>query len=208
MLTLLVIVALGQTEVATPPPLDAPVQAQQPLTPPPPPPVTLAPETETEVEPPKLNTMGRKAGFFDAPRVGPGVLVGRIGMGLVGAAVGGGIGLGIGGLGFLISSLSGTATAFIISLPFAAIALGLGTALGAALFGADYGKNLADAVVVGFLCSLVSVTLIALSVYVVPGLFFGALIVGLVFPAVATPLLVQVFKKGDAPQPTVALARF
>jgi hypothetical protein len=77
------------------------------------------------------------------------------------------------------------------------------------MFGEDYGRDLADAIGVALVCALVSVAAVLVMVFIGPSaLTIGlAAVAGLVFPAVATPLLVQAFKD-DAPEPTIALASF
>jgi hypothetical protein len=109
----------------------------------------------------------------------------------------------IGGLGNSIAPV-------IVTAPFAIASLGIGTALGAALFGDDYGRDLADAIGVALVCALVSITVAILVVFAFPTTIGVAIAVsaGLLFPAVATPLLVQAFKKDAAPEPSLALASF
>ena len=202
MLTLVLFLAVAQSDVP-PAASTAPVPADAPLTAPPAPPL---PPPEF-----KPNTMGRKANFFSAPQVGPGALVGRVGMSVVGTAVGGGLGALFLLLGEAISILGGgSAAPLIIAAPFAIAALGLGAALGAALFGADYGKDLGDAVAVGLVFALVSVTAVLITLFVMPSLLLPVALGALALTAVATPLMVQVLKppRDDAPQPTLALAQF
>lgn len=137
-------------------------------------------------------------------------MVGRVGMSLLfGSLLGGGIATGFLGIGGLFTALSSSAGPIIVAAPFAIASLGVGTALGAAMFGADYGRDLADAIGVALVCALVSVAAVLVMVFIAPSpLTIGlAAVLGLVFPAVATPLLVQAFKD-DAPEPTIALASF
>lgn len=58
-------------------------------------------------------------------------------------------------------------------------------------------------------CSVLSVAAVVILIYLAPATLglWAAVISGLVFPAVATPLVVQAIKTGDA-QPAIALLRF
>lgn len=199
MLPLLMAVALAQAPLI------------EDLTPPPPPPAMDAVEPAPPGPVPAAAGLGRKPGFFSAPKVSTGTLLGRVGMGvLLGSLVGGGLGTVFVGIGGLFAGLSGSYAGLIIAAPLALIALAVGTALGAALFGKDYGRDLADAVSVALVCALVSVTAALIFVFAIPSAVGSIVAVGagLLFPAIATPLLVQAFKKEDAPQPTIALATF
>ncbi|MDP1830041.1 MAG: hypothetical protein Q8L48_42655 [Archangium sp.] len=208
MFALVVAIALAQAPVEpAPQAADAPVvQPAAELSPPPPPPPAAAP-----VPPEALpNELGRKPGFFSAPRVEGDTMAGRVGMGLLfGSLLGGAVATGFLGIGGLFTALSGSAGPIIVTAPFAIASLGVGTALGAAMFGKDYGRDLADAIGVALICALVSVAAVLVMVFIGPSaLTIGlAAAVGLVFPAVATPLLVQAFKN-DAPEPGVAVATF
>lgn len=207
MLSLLVALSLSQAPVETAPrAADAPVEQAAPaLTPPPAPPQAAV---ESEAPP---NRLGRKAGFFSAPRVSGGTLVGRVGMGLLlGSIVGGTLATGFLAIGGVVGGLGGSIVPVIVTAPFAIASLGVGTALGTAMFGDDYGRDMGDAIGVALVCALISITAAVLVIFAFPTTIGVAIAVsaGLVFPAVATPLFVQVFKKEDAPQPTVALASF
>lgn len=203
MWTLAVALVLAQAEPVVPPAADAPVEQPAANLTPPPPPAQPAPEL-------KPNTLGRKASFFGQPQVGPGVLVGRVGMSLLTSAAGGVVGAGFLALGGFFSLVgAGGLAPLIIGGVLATAVLGLGAALGAAMFGSDYGADLGDAVAVALVLSLISVTgvIVALLVSLTP-VVITAIAVGVLLPAVGTPLFVQAFKKGDAPEPTVALATF
>ena len=127
---------------------------------------------------------------------------------LLGSLVGGALSGGLIIVGGTLAA-SGLAAPIIIATPLAAVVLGMATALGAAMFGEDFGRDFLDAMLVALACSVISVAVVVTLFYLAPatlGLMVGT-IAALIFPAVATPLFVQAFKSGD-PQPTIALARF
>jgi hypothetical protein len=158
---------------------------------------------------PQANVPGRRASLFSSPRVSAGTLVGRTAMGLaLGSLVGGVLAGGLILVGATLTA-NGSAVPMALITPPAIILLGVGTALGAAMFGGDYGRDLLDALIVAVSCAALSVGTIVALFFLAPA-SLGLMVAvgaGLVFPALATPLLVQVFKPGD-PQPTLALARF
>lgn len=178
----------------------------QPLSPP--------PVVAVEAAPPevKLNTMGRKAGFFSAPRVGTGALIGRVALTVVGAAVGGLLGSVPFSLGSLFSAISGSPVFLTVGTLIAWPLLSLGVALGAAVFGDDYGKDLADSMIVGLGTSAASLLLVILAGTVFANVFVlpVVLLASAALLPLGTPLIVQALKKprDDGPSATVTLARF
>lgn len=186
MLALLAAIALTQVEPLA---SDAPVMEVAP------PPMLTAPRS-----------VGRKARFFTSPRVSGEVLLGRTGMAMLLGAIGGGVGIGFIGLGHALVGLSGSVAPLLISIPFAAAALGVATALGAALFGDDYKRDFADAIGVALMSSLISVASAVSFWFLAPVTVVTAAVVSvaMVFPAIATPLTVQTYKADG----TVPIAAF
>lgn len=148
--------------------------------------------------------MSRSAQLFSQPRVAPGKLVGRMAMGLLfGAAPAAGV------LALGIVTVDVTLLSLIITAPIAFVLLAIGTPLGAAMFGGDYGKDFTDAILVSLVCSVFSVATgvaIFFLVPLAPTLFVSAAVV-LGLPAIATPLFVQLFKL-DGPEPALTVATF
>ena len=89
---------------------------------------------------------------------------------------------------------------------FAVGLVALGNALGAAMFGGDFGKDLADTVVVAMVNAAVAVVCVLVGT-AVPLLFLPMMVVAVGLP-IATPLFVQALKAPQAPEPALALARF
>jgi hypothetical protein len=172
MLALIAALAVTQT------PLDAPVILEPPLT----------------IAEPRV--LQHKARFFTAPRVSGEALLARTGMAMLLGAIGGGVGIGFIGLGHLIAGLTHSVAPVMISIPFAAAALGVGTALGAALFGDDYKRDFADAIGVALMTSLISVAAAVSWWFLAPVTVVTAAVVAvaMVFPAICTPLTVQTYK--------------
>lgn len=187
MLALLASLALTQA------PLDAPTLEGQ----------FRLPEARPEV-------LGRKARFFTTPRVSGEVLIGRTGMALLLGAIGGGVAIGFIGLGHLLVGLTASVAPLLIALPFAAAALGVATALGAALFGEDYGRDFADAIGVALMTSLIAVSAAVSFWFLAPVTVVTAAVVSvaLVFPAIATPLTVQTYKPDGSPESSIPVAHF
>ncbi|MFO0598843.1 MAG: hypothetical protein U0228_26285 [Myxococcaceae bacterium] len=178
------------------------------LTPPPPPPASV----DTPVAAPQDEPRGRSAKLLPTkkgrePRVEGGTLVGRAAMSLLTGTLGYGVGAGITiGAGFIGVAIGGGSYAAIIFVPIAiAIASPLilaavvfGTALGAAMFGENYGRDFADALKTaawvlpasGGVAGLLSLLLFAIPSPVVVFIPFLALVAGVV----SVPLFVQAFK--------------
>lgn len=163
MLALLVAVSVSQAPVTDPPP---------PL--PFPEPSVMAQSSA------RLVTEGQ-------PRVGVGILAARMGM----TTLLGGVGGGLGALGLVLA----TAVSPLLGVLVSPLAVGLGVlgvAVGAALFGDDFGRDFIDALKVsgvavplGVALVMVSALLPALSVFIVPLVAVGL---------ISTPLIVQVRK--------------
>ena len=102
------------------------------------------------------NTSGRKANFFQTPKVRGAVLVARIGMGLAFTTLGGGLGFAIGGLGLVLSPIivhgvHGRAGVGVGGLVMRAAGAGLG-GLGGGGDGAIAGYLVAAAIDIVALC--------------------------------------------------------
>jgi hypothetical protein len=202
MLSLVLALSLAQAEVAPPAPAvtDAPPAAL--VEPPPPPPVVVEPEF-------KPNTMGRKAGFFSEPRVSGGVLAARLGLGAAGALVGGGLGFGFGAVGLVLGVVFGAAPVILGAL-LAVASVATLTSIGAAAFGLDYGKDLADTVLIGLATGAVAVAAGLLAVVAAFPFSIPLIVLAVVAP-LTTPLWVQLIKKPlpvDGPAAALTLARF
>lgn len=191
MLALIAALAVSQT------PLDAPALQE---------PVILEPPL-TATEPRAIQHQAR---FFSAPRVSGEALLGRTGMATLLGVIGGGVGIGFIGLGHVIQGLTHSVVPLLISIPFAAAALGIGTALGAALFGDDYKRDFADAIGVALMTSLISVASAVSWWFLAPVTVVTAAVVSvaLVFPAICTPLTVQTYKPDGAPMAGIPVATF
>jgi hypothetical protein len=154
---------------------------------------------------PRADQAGRSAALFSEPRVGVGVLVGRMGMGLLF----GGITVSASTAMMVVLAYSGASAAVLVpGVMLTAALTGLATALGAAMFGANYGRDFLDALVVSMVTAAVG-GLLFLVGFFVPALMAPMLIVAGTLMFVGTPLFVQAFKgRDDAPEATVALLRF
>jgi hypothetical protein len=152
----------------------------------------------------------RSAGLFSSPQVAPPMLAARISMGvLFGSFVGGALAGGVLTLGGLFAFSTSSAGPLIVAAPLSLAILAIGTALGAAMFGENFGKDFADALVVALVCSTFSVGAGVALFFLLPiaPLLVVIVATALVFPAVATPLFVQLFKD-DGPQAALTLATF
>jgi hypothetical protein len=200
MLSLALVLFLSQAGAASTPP-DAPTNDQAQLTAPPPAPRPAdANEDWAHANAPK-----RSARLFSEPRVGTGVLIGRMGMGLL---FGGGAAA-LGGAAMVVAAYATSSTPVLVTgVLLTAALVGLGTALGAAMFGNDYGHDFVDALTVAMVTGLAGALLFAVG-YFVPVLLYPLLAVSMGLMVVGVPLFVQVFKaKDDGPEATVALLRF
>lgn len=159
--------------------------------------------TENAVDVPHANAPMRSAGLFEEPRVEPGVLVGRMGMGLlffgVTAVLTGAV---------LVVFVYAGATPVLLGAGgvLAAGLVGLSTALGAAMFGRDYGHDFVDALVVSMLSAVTGGVLFLVGFFVPALLLPMAVIAGGLM--VAVPLFVQALKPSDGPDATLTLLRF
>jgi hypothetical protein len=191
MLALIAALAVSQT------PIDAPAVEE---------PLMLEPPLMA-AEPPAIQHQAR---FFTAPRVSGEALLARTGMAMLLGAIGGGVGIGFIGIGHMIRGLTQSVAPVLISVPFAAAALGVGTALGAALFGDDYKRDFADAIGVALMTSLISVAAAVSWWFLAPVTVVTAAVVSvaMVFPAIATPLTVQTYKPDGGPVTGFPLATF
>lgn len=194
MLGFVMVVVLAQADVGS---------TEQLPSPPPPPPAIV------EEPPPRAltpKTVRHSATLFSSPQVDGPTLIGRMALGFLGSVGGGAVSAAILGFALIASGGGSSAAPFIIAAPFALASLGLGTALGAAAFGKYYVDDLADAVLVSMVTCLVSVALVITCLFLFPVAIVPVVIAAALFPAVATPLFVQVFKPAD--EAAVALARF
>lgn len=159
----------------------------------------------TEAEAPRADQAGRSVTLFGEPRVGVGVLVGRMGMGLLF----GGITVSPGTVVLVALAYSGaTAAVLVPGVMLTAALTGLATALGAAMFGANYGRDFLDALVVSMVTAAVG-GLLFLVGFFVPALMAPMLIIAGALMVVETPLVVQGLKgRDEAPEATVAMLRF
>ena len=159
----------------------------------------------TPAEAPRVDQAGRSVGLFDEPRVGAGVLVGRMGMGLLF----GGITVSASTVVLVALAYAGaTAAVLVPGVILTAALTGLATALGAAMFGSDYGRDFLDALVVSMVTAAVG-GLLFLVGFFVPALMAPMLIIAGALMVFETPLVVQALKSRDeAPDATVALLRF
>lgn len=156
-------------------------------------------------EAPRAHQAGRSAALFSEPRVGVGVLMGRMGMGLLF----GGITVSASTVMMVALAYSGaTAAVLVPGVMLTAALTGLATALGAAMFGANYGRDFLDALVVSMATAAVGALLFLVG-YFVPALMAPMLIVAGALMVVETPLVVQGLKgRDDGPEATVAMLRF
>lgn len=168
--------------------------------------LTQAPtiDAPAKLDAPPVGQPERSATLFSEPRVKVGALVGRVGMGLLF----GGVTAGLSGAVMVVLAFSGASAGVLVPGVILTAALtGLGTALGAALFGERYGPDLVDALVVAAGAAVVGGLLFLLGFFV-PALMPAMMAVAGTVMFVGVPLLVQVSKYGDGPEPTFAVARF
>jgi hypothetical protein len=159
----------------------------------------------TEAEAPRADQAGRSAALFSEPRVGVGVLIGRMGMGLLF----GGITVSASTVVLVALAYAGaTAGVLVPGVMLTAASTGLATALGVAMFGANYGRDFLDALVVSMVTAAVG-GLLFLVGFFVPALMAPMLIIAGALMVVETPLVVQGLKgRDEAPEPTLAMLRF
>jgi hypothetical protein len=137
-------------------------------------------------------------GWFAAPKVNASVLGKRVGLGLLSSLGGGVVAMGFLGVGYLFTASVGGAAPILISAPFAVAALGFGAALGAAVSGRHFGADYRDALVVSLLASCLSVAAVIIGIATSIEVFVPAVIIGMLFPGVVTPLVVQLLMKDPA----------
>jgi hypothetical protein len=193
--------ALAQAEL-TPPPLPPPGDA--PLAP-------LAPGA-TLVPQPTPYQPRRAAGLLTEPRVDAGLLIGRVGLSIVGG-LGTGVLLGGPVLAFATSltALVRSDVPVLIGAVVTAALVAAGAAVGSAAFGKNFAADFADAFLMAGLSAVVGLGLGLAALFLAasaPVAVIPLVIFAVGIPLIAPPLLVQAFKRDDAPAPTLALARF
>jgi hypothetical protein len=144
------------------------------------------------------------ARLFSEPRVGTGALLGRVGMSLL---FGGGAAA-LGGAMMVAAAYGVRSTpVLVIGAVLTAGLIGLGSALGAAMFGNNYGRDFLDAFVVAMVTAVAGLGLFTIG-YFVPALVYPLLAVGVGVTVVGVPLFVQAFKLPEGPEPSFAVLRF
>jgi hypothetical protein len=204
MLTLVMMLTLAQVGATDAPVKDSQANGDSSLTPPPSPPPVAS-------DVPHANAPKRSAGLFKEARVETGVLVGRMGMGLLFGGLGSGVGGALVLFGSLLLGLGGGGVGLVIFVLADVLAVGLvglGTALGAAMFGNDYGHDFLDALVVSMVSAVAAGLLLLVGVFV-PALLWPMVLLAGGLMVAGVPLFVQAFKaKDDGPEATVALLHF
>lgn len=165
---------------------------------------TLTLTTEDGVDVPHADAPMRSAGLFEEPRVEPGILLGRMGMGLLffgtSAVLTGAV---------LVVFVYAGAPPVVLGAGgvLAAGLVGLSTALGAAMFGRDYGRDFVDALVVSMLSAVTGGVLFLVGFFV-PALLVPMAVIAGGLMVVGVPLVVQALKPSDGPDATLTLLRF
>lgn len=153
---------------------------------------------------PHVDQPGRSAGLFREPRVGVGVLLGRMGMGLLF----GGLASAAGGVMMMAAAFAALPTGVLVAgVILTGALIGLATAVGASMFGTDYGRDFVDALVVSMVAAAVGGLLFVVGFFM-PMLLVPMLAVGVGVTVIGVPFFVQAFKRSDAPEATVALLQF
>jgi hypothetical protein len=197
-LTLVLVASLAQAET---PPADAPLATPAPVTAP-------APVVDTV---PHADSP-RRRGLYSGERVGPGLVAARVGMATLFGAVGAGLGAGLTGIGFLFGALARSdagATAIVgVSVGVGVLLVGLGSALGSALFGGHFGKDLVDALPISMGAAVLGAGLVILGLFA--SIATPMIILAVLLVAVAPPIVVELIKQPapDEGPSTVALLRF
>jgi hypothetical protein len=135
-------------------------------------PLSPAPVGEGVDDVPRADQPGRSAALFSEPRVKTGVLIGRMGMGLLF----GGTTAGAGAAMMVVFAYAGATAAVLVPGIILTMALtGLGTALGTAMFGDHYGRDFLDALVVSMVTAGAAAVMFLVG-YLVPVLMVPMLI--------------------------------